>query len=183
MTEKTALRRQLMARREALTDAQVEAASANLAEQLWAHPLYRRAKTVYAYLSYRQEVRTEQIIRRAMSDGKQVAAPKVFGDELRFFLLDADSRIEIGYRGIPEPAGGVPADDPNALVLTPGLAFDRAGRRMGYGGGFYDRFLAAQPHPTIALCFDFQLLENLPIEAHDRPVDAVLSAPVPLKQG
>ena len=70
------------------------------------------------------------------------------------------------------------ADDPAALVLMPGLAFDPQGHRLGYGGGFYDRFLAAEPHPTIALCYAFQLLPQLETEAHDIPVDAVLSAPV-----
>ena len=70
------------------------------------------------------------------------------------------------------------ADDRDALVLMPGLAFDPQGHRMGYGGGFYDRFLAREPHPTIALCYDFQLLSDLPVQAHDIPVDAVLSAPI-----
>ena len=73
---------------------------------------------------------------------------------------------------------GPEADDPAALVLMPGLAFDPQGHRLGYGGGFYDRFLAAEPHPTIALCYAFQLLPQLETEAHDIPVDAVLSAPV-----
>jgi len=84
-----------------------------------------------------------------------------------------------GAYGIPEPVDDGPeADDPAALVLMPGLAFDPQGHRLGYGGGFYDRFLAAEPHPTIALCYAFQLLPRLETEAHDIPVDAVLSAPV-----
>jgi len=106
--------------------------------------------------------------------------PKVYGEtDMRFLWLDDPARIAPGAYGIPEPVDDGPeADDPAALVLMPGLAFDPQGHRLGYGGGFYDRFLAAEPHPTIALCYAFQLLPQLETEAHDIPVDAVLSAPV-----
>ncbi|MFQ6962870.1 MAG: 5-formyltetrahydrofolate cyclo-ligase [Oscillospiraceae bacterium] len=76
--------------------------------------------------------------------------------------MDDPARIAPGAYGIPEPVDDGPeADDPAALVLMPGLAFDPQGHRLGYGGGFYDRFLAAEPHPTIALCYAFQLLPRL----------------------
>ncbi len=80
--------------------------------------------------------------------------------------------------GIPEPVADEPvAEDSTALVLMPGVAFTKSGDRMGYGGGYYDRFLAAQPeHPTVALCYDFQILESLPTEEFDIPVDIVLWA-------
>lgn len=178
--EKAELRRSIREKKRALTEAQILSASENLTRQFLSHPLYLQAASIYAYLSYNQEVRTEAIIRRAWADGKRVAVPKVLdgGTQMRFLWLEENSRICLGYKGIPEPTEGEPADDPQALVLMPGLAFDREGRRMGYGGGFYDRFLAAQSHPTVALCYDFQLLPFLPTQAHDIPVDAVLSAPV-----
>ncbi len=175
---KNVLRAVIREKKRALTQAQIVQASEKLTQALLAHPLYRRAKTLYAYLSYNQEVRTEAIIRHALAEGKQVAVPKVCGDEICFLLLEKSTQIALGYKGIPEPTDGEEANDADALVLMPGLAFDRAGHRMGYGGGFYDRFLAKEPHPTIALCYDFQLLPVLPTEAHDIPVDAVLSAPV-----
>ena len=111
-----------------------------------------------------------------MKDGKRVAVPKVFGDEMVFIYLDDLSRIEKGYCGIPEPIENGPvADDPTALVLMPGLAFDPQGHRIGYGGGFYDKFLAAEPnHPTLALCYDFQMIDHLDTEEFDVPVDCVL---------
>lgn len=176
--EKPVLRRMLREKKRALTEAQIESASARLAQALFSHPMYRKANALYAYLSYNQEVLTEPILRRALADGKRVAVPKVFGDEIRFLRFDENTRVSLGYKGIPEPVGGELADDSDALVLMPGLAFDPMGHRMGYGGGFYDRFLAKEPHPTIALCYDFQLLPNLPVQAHDIPVDAVLSAPI-----
>ena len=80
--------------------------------------------------------------------------------------------------GIPEPvADGPVGDDPTALVLMPGLAFTKKGDRMGYGGGYYDKFLAREPeHPTVALCYQFQMVEELPTQDHDIPVDLVLWA-------
>lgn len=176
--EKTVLRSMLREKKRTLTEAQIESASARLAQMLFAHPMYRQANALYAYLSYNQEVRTEAILRQALADGKRVAVPKVFGEEIRFLRFDENTSIALGYKGIPEPTEGEPADEPDALVLMPGLAFDPMGHRMGYGGGFYDRFLAKEPHPTIALCYDFQLLSDLPVQAHDIPVDAVLSAPI-----
>lgn len=176
--DKETLRGIIREKKRALTQTQIARASEALAQALFAHPMYHSAKALYAYISYNQEVCTEAIIRRALADGKRVAVPKVFGQEMRFILLDENSRIALGYKGIPEPVSGKLAQEKDALVLMPGLAFDREGHRMGYGGGFYDRFLAAEPHPTIALCYDFQLLPDLPTQAHDIPVDAVLSAPV-----
>lgn len=180
MLDKRALRREIAAQKRALSPAQIEAASADLTAQLLAHPLFRAARSLYAYLSYNQEVRTLPLIRQAQALGKRVAVPKVYGEtDMRFLWLDDPSRIAPGAFGIPEPVDDGPeADDPAALVLMPGLAFDPQGHRLGYGGGFYDRFLAAEPHPTIALCYAFQLLPRLETEAHDIPVDAVLSAPV-----
>ena len=80
--------------------------------------------------------------------------------------------------GIPEPiADGPVADDETALVLMPGMAFDREGHRIGYGGGFYDKFLAREGnHPTLALCYDFQMLDHLETEDHDIPVNYVIWA-------
>ena len=171
--DKKALRREISAKKRSLSEEQIENYSARLLEQLVQHPLYKEAKSIYGYLSYNQEVRTEPILRRAQADGKRVAVPKVYGEEMKFLWLDWD-KVETGYKGIPEPTDGETADDPSALMLMPGLAFDPQGHRLGYGGGFYDRFLAKEPHPTLALCYDFQLLDSLETESHDIPVDAVL---------
>lgn len=177
--DKRALRAQISAQKKALLPQQIERASALLSQQLCAHPLYRAAKSLYGYVSYNQEVRTLPILARALADGKRVAVPKVYGETMKFLWLDDLSQLAPGAYNIPEPVFDEPeADDKNALVLMPGLVFDPQGHRLGYGGGFYDRFLQLEPHPTIALCYDFQLLNELQTEAHDIPVDAVLSAPV-----
>ena len=176
--DKKALRAEIRAQKRAMTAQEIEEKSAALAEAFYKTAEYKNAKTIYGYLPYNQEVRTTQMLAHALVDGKQVAVPKVYGDEMKFILLSDLSQVAKGYAGIPEPiADGPVAADPTALVLMPGLAFDPEGHRLGYGGGFYDKFLAAEPdHPTLALCYDFQMLPHLDTESHDIPVDRVLWA-------
>lgn len=178
--DKAALRAQVRAQKRALGAQQIEQASAQLAAQLFAHPAYQNARSVYGYLSYNQEVRTEPILRRALRDGKRVAVPKVFGETMRFLWLEDLKAIAPGAYGIPEPlADGPEADDETALVLMPGLAFDPEGHRCGYGGGFYDKYLAAHTrHVTLALCYEFQMFSHLDVDEYDIPVHYVLCAPV-----
>jgi 5-formyltetrahydrofolate cyclo-ligase len=176
--DKQTLRRQIRELKRAMTEEQIVSASCRLGEKFAASELYKKARTIYGYLPYNQEVRTVPMLQRALDEGKRVAVPKCYGDEMRFIYLDDLSQVESGYCGIPEPiADGPVADDPTALVLMPGLAFTERGERMGYGGGFYDKFLAAEPnHPTLALCYDFQMVDFIPTEAYDIPVDCVLWA-------
>lgn len=176
--DKRALRNIMREKKRALTENQIVFASKRLGELFRAHPLYKGARTIYGYLPYNQEVRTAPMLEQAIKDGKRVAVPKVFGEEMRFIYLNDLTQIEKGYCGIPEPINNEPvADDPTALVLMPGLAFDPQGHRIGYGGGFYDRFLACEPgHPTLALCYDFQMVDHLETEEFDVPVDCVLWA-------
>ena len=176
--DKSELRRQIRDKKRAMTETEIVQASTRLGELFAASEQYRKAESIYGYLPYNQEVRTIPMLERALADGKRVAVPKVIGDEMKFIYITDLSRVEKGYAGIPEPVDEEPeADDPTALVLMPGLAFDSEGHRIGYGGGFYDRFLAKEPnHPTLALCYDFQMLTKLETEEFDIPVDCVLWA-------
>lgn len=175
---KKELRQEIREKKRRMTDAEINDRSQKLSELFLQSQAYRDAQTVYGYLPYNQEVRTVPMLEQALRDGKAVAVPKVYGDEMRFILINDLSLVEKGYAGIPEPiADGPVAQDPHALVLMPGLAFDPQGHRIGYGGGFYDRFLASEPeHPTLALCYDFQMLAHLETEEFDIPVDTVLWA-------
>ena len=176
--KKAELRAMIRARKRAMTPEQIDEKSRQLGALFAASELYRNASTIYGYLPYNQEVRTTPMLERALAEGKRIAVPKVYGEEMKFIYLSDLSRVEKGYAGIPEPIEDGPvADDPTALVLMPGLAFDRAGHRIGYGGGFYDKFLTQEPdHPTLALCYDFQMLDTLQTEEFDIPVDLVLWA-------
>ena len=176
--DKKELRRSIRERKRAMTEEEIVSRSEKLAELFYASDAYKNAKTIYGYLPYNQEVRTVPMLERALLDGKRVAVPKCYGDEMKFIFMDDLSKVEKGYANIPEPIADQPvADDTTALVLMPGLAFDPQGHRCGYGGGFYDKFLAAEPeHPTLALCYEFQMLPHLETEEHDIPVDYVLWA-------
>ncbi len=176
--DKQALRRQIREQKRAMTEEQIVAASQRLGQLFAQSAAYQQAKTIYGYLPYNQEVRTVPMLCQAQKDGKRVAVPKVYGDEMKFIYMEELNRVEKGYAGIPEPIDDEPvADDPTALVLMPGLVFDKEGHRIGYGGGFYDKFLAAEPeHPTLALCYAFQMLPHLETEEFDIPVDTVLWA-------
>lgn len=176
--DKKELRRAIRERKRAMTEEEIVSRSAKLGALFTQSDAYKNAKTIYGYLPYNQEVRTVPMLEQALRDGKRVAVPKVYGDEMKFLYLDDLTKVSKGYAGIPEPiADGPVADDTTALVLMPGLAFDPQGHRIGYGGGFYDKFLAAEPnHPTLALCYEFQMLPALDTEEHDIPVDTVLWA-------
>ena len=176
--DKKELRSWIRQQKRAMTVDQMEQKSAVLAQQYFASELYKKAKTVYGYLPYNQEVRTTAMMEQTLRDGKRLALPKIYGDVMRFIYVTDLSQVAKGYCGIPEPIADEPlGDDETALVLMPGLAFDPQGHRIGYGGGFYDKFLEKEPnHPTLALCYDFQLLPELDTEAHDIPVDCVLWA-------
>lgn len=176
--DKKQLRSQIREKKRTMTQEQIEKASARLGELFAQTPEYKNAKTIYGYLPYNQEVRTVPMLEQALRDGKKVAVPKVYGDDMKFIYMTDLSCVEKSDFGIPEPVADEPiADDPTALVLMPGLAFDKEGHRIGYGGGYYDRFLASEPnHPTVALCYEFQLLPKLETEEFDIPVDTVLWA-------
>lgn len=175
--DKKTLRKTIGAKKSALTAEQIQRRSAILAGRLFETSQYRDCHSLYAYLSFNQEVRTDPIIERAWADGKRVAVPKVIGKDMVFIWIDSFDDLGPGYYGITEPIANDPvADDKTALVLMPGLAFDTEGHRVGYGGGFYDRFLEDEPnHPLVALCYDFQMFDRLEVEAHDIPVDLVIT--------
>ena len=175
---KQELRASIRAQKRAMTEEMIVSKSNALGELFAQSEAYKNAKSIYGYLPYNQEVRTTAMLERAIRDGKRVAVPKCYGDEMKFIWMEDLSKVEKGYANIPEPIADEPvADDETALVLMPGLAFDPQGHRCGYGGGFYDKFLAAEPnHPTLALCYDFQMLPHLETEEHDIPVNYVIWA-------
>ena len=108
------------------------------------------------------------IIEAAWKAGKEVAVPKVVGQDMVFYKLTDFSQLEKGYFGIPEPARGEIVQWEEAMMVMPGVAFDKDNHRVGYGGGFYDRFLEKHPQVTrVAVAFDFQILSEVPTEPTD----------------
>lgn len=188
---KRLLRKAALLERNSLKEAQRIEKSGRIAEYLFAHPWYREAEFLLVYASYRSEVSTEEIIRHALREGKQVYCPVVLGKrEMAFCALDAplsDAVLSIGLsamdkdrRGIPQPdaknCGRYVYQPEKSLMLMPGCVFDDQGDRIGYGGGFYDSFLAGKPMRTIALFFDCQHTKaRIGAEVHDRKPNLILT--------
>lgn len=177
MESKKQLRDRIRDRKRAMTEEDILRRSRALGELLLQSAEYRQARTIYGYLPFNQEVRLIPMLEQAIRDGKRVALPKIRDGEMFFVYMEDFSLIRCGRGGVPEPAAEGPiAREEDALVILPGLVFDENGTRIGYGGGYYDRFLAREPdHPTIALCYDFQVLDHpLKKEPHDFPAGKVL---------
>jgi 5-formyltetrahydrofolate cyclo-ligase len=128
------------------------------------------------YLSYGSEIDTVGILNTLVKAGKKVAAPRVEGREMIFYEICGLEDTAAGYKGIPEPSRHCrEIHDLRALMLIPGLAFTKEGDRIGYGGGFYDRFLEKEPeHNAVALAYPFQLLETIPVENTDRRIQGIV---------
>lgn len=176
-SDKKELRTYIRSLKKAMPPEEIVRRSQTLCRLVLDTDAYRRAKTIYGYLPFNQEVDLTTLLQQAMADGKQVALPKCYGKDMRFILMDDLSHIQRSSLGSPEPIADSPiATDKTALMILPGLLFDRLGYRIGYGGGYYDRFLAQEPdHPTIGLCFDFQLVDQLKIDDYDIPAKTVFS--------
>lgn len=182
--EKAALRASFLAARAALTEQGRRRADEAIARRVAALPEFAAADTVLTYLSFGPEVDTRAIIRQAWVAGKRVALPCcVPGTRaMEWYVVDTLNGLVRCRFGMeepePDPARAVApaAAGPHALALVPGLAFDRGGFRIGYGGGFYDRFLVEFAGVSAGLVRDAALLPSLPaLEEHDAPVDVVVT--------
>ena len=148
MEEKKEIRKKIFKARKEHTDAWIRENSLRITEALTQLPEYRNAERIMAYADYNHEVITRYIIEQAWKDGKEVAVPKVFGKDMVFYRLTDFSQLESGYFGIPEPKeDGETVSWEEAMMVMPGVAFDINCNRVGYGGGFYDRFL--EKHPEV----------------------------------
>lgn len=142
---------------------------------------YRNAGVIFIFVSFRSEVDTHRIIRKALEDGKVVGVPKVASKKegMKVFRIGGMSDLEAGYFGVLEPKEGcpeIPSEDID-LVVMPGAAFDREGGRIGYGGGFYDRYLSEMGREVrkIALAYRMQVMDKVPMEENDVRVDGIIT--------
>jgi 5-formyltetrahydrofolate cyclo-ligase len=175
--EKALLRARMRERRQAAGAEQGESARA-AGERLAALPEVGMARTVMVYLGHGSEISTEPLIERLAVSGRILLVPVVRGDEIQPWAFRPGDPVQPGPYGPSEPVHSAPADPATVdLVVVPGLAFDRSGHRLGQGGGHYDRFLPfLRPDATrVGLCFDTQLLDRVPHEPADEPVDIVVT--------
>ena len=169
MERKSEIRKQFLAKRSSLPETLKAEYDAVIAGKVIRHPLYQKAKDVFCYMPIRQEVETREIIEHAWSMGKAVAVPKVMSKtQIQLYYISSFAELQTGAFGVMEPISANHAEPEEALVLVPGSVFDRQCGRMGYGGGYYDRFLAEHPaYQTIGLAYSLQIAETLPLEKTD----------------
>lgn len=168
--KKKKLRKQIAAARMALEPTDREERCQSIFRKVTEHPAFLRADLIYSFVDAKGEVDTHQIIREAWRQGKWVAVPRIEKHEMHFYYITEFNQLEPGGFGISEPTADCQpaAGIDSALMIMPGMVFDREGHRIGYGGGYYDRYLAEHRGlPTIAVAFDLQVLEQIPSEAHD----------------
>jgi 5-formyltetrahydrofolate cyclo-ligase len=139
---------------------------------------FRQAAALALYSPVWNEVFTEEVFREARRQGKSVVYPRVRGSDLDFVAVEALEELASGTFGVLEPLGdALVAPGALDMVLVPGVAFDLQGNRLGYGKGFYDRVLCGTRRPAlvVGLCFEFQLVDRLPIEEHDACLDLLVT--------
>ena len=151
----------------------------NISDFVLSSKEYQNADSVFAYWSVGSEVGTVKIIEKALSDGKRVALPKCTDRDgnMSFYYIDALSSLVDGMYGIKEPSTESYADDFTelSLCLVPALSFDKSGFRLGYGKGYYDRFLSDFIGVTMGLCYEECLCEALPRDCYDKKVNYIIT--------
>ncbi|MDZ7266722.1 MAG: 5-formyltetrahydrofolate cyclo-ligase [candidate division KSB1 bacterium] len=175
--------RELLRRQRALIPETTRAsATAAILEHMRMLPSLQQAKVVHTYVSFGEEVGTHDLIHARLAAGAPVAVPKVIRKEKRLahFFIPHFAALQPGVLGILEPSpehGAIPVPAPAdfEVILVPGLGFDRRGNRLGYGRGYYDRFLAETTGLKIALAFHCQIVAGIPVAAHDQRVDMIIT--------
>jgi 5-formyltetrahydrofolate cyclo-ligase len=178
--EKNRLRRQLRQARNALDPAWREAASRCITDRFLAWNRLLPAEVVHTYLAWRGEVATAELVVRLLGVGKKVAVPKVniLHHVLENFYIQELNDAVPGAFGISEPDPLFCKEariEDLQLIIVPGVAFDRAGNRIGSGHGYYDRFLSQTSAPRVGLAFRMQIIEKIPAGSHDQKMDFIVT--------
>ncbi len=166
--EKSEIRRQMKKLRRELSDAEILSRSQAICSRLMRLPIFEHAKELFVYLDCKGEVSTRPLIEEAWRRNWKLAAPRVLSrgfepPQMAFYYISSYEEIAPGYYGIPEPVTEEKAETEDALLVVPGVGFDKSCSRCGYGEGFYDCYLREHPHhPSVALAFDFQIVDQVP---------------------
>lgn len=176
--DKKMLRKQIKMQRESMNHEEMFSKSSQIFEQLITLPEYKRADKIYTYVSTNNEVDTIMLIDYSLSIDKRIFVPKVIDNHMEFYEISDISELSPGYFGIYEPDinGKEPDYSRTGFMCMPGLAFDLSFNRIGYGGGFYDRYLAQDNRLyKTALAYDFQLVNSIPSELTDVKPDMIIT--------
>ncbi len=181
--EKKQLRRKILKIRDLFTAAEIREKSLAITENFVGLEAYRKAETIMFFVPFRNEVDTRYLAERSMELHKKVLVPRTIKEKRELIpslLLNWDDDLVPGEYGIPEPPPEkLRPVEPRLIdmVIVPGVAFDLSGNRLGYGGGYYDRFFERlqENTPLVAVVFDHQIVEQVPVDPWDRRVDAVVT--------
>jgi 5-formyltetrahydrofolate cyclo-ligase len=181
--QKKALRRQILQRREALTEQERRRGTLLITERILGHQWFYLSDCVLGFVGYGSEISTDEISMEVLRQGKHLYLPKVEGEQMQFYRVRELKELREGYKGIREPVGHTEryvcnvSGTGRTLMLMPGVAFDSQRNRMGYGKGFYDRFLADKPElqlRTIGIGYACQMVEQVPSGEQDiRPYQII----------
>lgn len=172
---KAELRKQVLQEMKAIPREQKQATDQALTERFLNHPFYQEAKVIATYLSFPHEFQTQELIEQALKDGKKVLIPKTYPKGLMDFVVYHPQQLVKTSFGLLEPQGDLEVFDASQidLIHVPGLAFTTEGYRIGYGGGYYDRYLKHFTGHTLSPVYPCQIQDFMP-EDHDIPVQEVL---------
>lgn len=167
------IRDTIVDKRKKLAKEYVHEYSMELSKKFFETEIYKNAKIIMSYVSIKGEFETKYINRRILSEGKTLVLPKTYGQGLMkaFEVKTMDELVKNSF-GLHEPLESV--EHLPDLIIMPGVAFDKRGNRIGFGGGYYDRYLQGKTIKTVALCYEFQVVEGFAVEEHDIPVDYLL---------
>ena len=172
---KAELRKQVLQEMKAIPREQKQAIDQALTEGLLQHPFYQETNTIATYLSFPHEFQTQGLIEQALKNGKKVLIPKTYPKgRMDFVVYNPQQLVKTSF-GLLEPQGDLEVVDASQidLIHVPGLAFTREGYRIGYGGGYYDRYLEHFTGHTLSTVYPCQIRDFIP-EDHDIPVQEVL---------
>ncbi len=172
MDDKATLRRRMKFVREVVDDHLIR--SVQLWVQVAALPEYAAADTVMAFVGFQGEPDTDPLFARLAADGKRLLLPRIQDSEI--LVCDGEGPFAVSSFGVSEPQGPALPPDIIGLLIVPGLAFTVGGHRLGYGGGFYDRFIPKVAAPNVGVCFAEQIVDALPVGPHDVTLQRVISA-------
>lgn len=179
--DKTVLRKYMTDKRNSLTDLEIQSGSKKITKRLQESTFYKECRNLCIYQAFRNEVSCQFIMEQALSDGKRVFVPVTdkTHKQIEFYRISEHTVWKKGAYGINEPVleSGAQILREKAVILMPGLVFDRKKHRIGYGGGYYDKYLAGhKEYITAALCYAFQIVDqNLPWEEHDIRPDYIIT--------
>ena len=179
--EKSLLRKEVLHKRNSMSHFEISMKSKLIQQKLIESPVFNQSKSIGLYLAIGSEVQTREIINYALDLGKTVLLPRIMSNDLRFYVVDQkdfeENSFDVNRFGIKEPKIDNKLADFIDLLIIPGIVFDTYGFRIGYGYGYYDKYLTINKYSkSIGLAYDFQFIKKpIPILPHDRKIDVLIT--------